>query len=343
MPRTTATDKATEKKPAAKPGPKPGAKAAAKVTAKPAVKPAAAPKEPVEKPTRNIGEVETGVETTLGALPKGLSDILPDRMREILDAAKPDTKVIRFGSASLPNELGYVRVYSEEQLKLILDPLELPQGYVQLESNKTLGSKSFYIHTLKLPAHPKQGEYTDALRDAYDVAISEALRDGGFADFVPAAVPSVGVVEEINPMVRSMMPIHGRLRRQSQQYTVRPIGESWNRNSMYVETTNGQTAFRFVLDNLIEVSTSRSAVNAAIEQGTLLVTVTVGEREYTAAVFLDQYPVSLALLDQNDLLSYLNDAVRSLLVTSWFDKLIGDAVVTAFDTKFVYVGNKATA
>lgn len=325
MPRTTATDKATEKKPAAKPGPKPGAKAAAKATAKPAVKPAAA-KEPVVKPTRNIGEVE------MGDLPKGLTDILPEDMLRILGEAKPDTKTIGYGKAALPNDLGYIRVYSVEQLRNNLDPAYLPHGVVKLESSKTLGSKKFYIHTQKMPHHPQPGEYTQALREAYDATISEALRDGGFADYVPAAVATIGVVQEYNPMALSMLSMHDRPRlgRPERLYDPSPIGEGHKRNTMFICTREGETKFTFVLDNRIKVSTSLSAVNRAIALGLHLVTLTIGERNFTAAVELDNYPISLATLDQTLLLEYLNDAVRALLVTAWFDKLIGDVVVSEF-------------
>jgi hypothetical protein len=323
--------KAATKPAAKKPGPKPGAKAAA---AKAAVKPV------VEKATRNIGEAEVGLKTSLDDLPKGLTDILPDAMLEILDTTKGDAKVVNFGVGTLPNDLGFVRVYAEDKLVTITDPEHLPRGWVTLESNKTLGSKVFYIHTTKLPGHPQEGEYTTALRNAYDVAISEALRDAGYSDFIPAAVATIGVVEEFNPMLVNMESIHSRLRRQrrpDQQYLTRPIGEHYNRNTMSVLTRNGETDYMFVLDNLMEVNTSRAAVNQAIERGHQLVIVTIGERSFTAAVTLESYPISLNTLNQTLLLEYLNDAVRALLVTAWFDKMITDVVVTEFNTKFAYV------
>lgn len=329
----------------AKPGPKPGAKAAA---AKPAVKPAtkataakpAATKEPIQKETSNIGEVE------MGDLPKGLTDILPEEMLRILGEAKPDVKEVNFGIGTLPNDLGFVRVYAEDKLVTITDPEHLPRGFVTLESNKTLGSKVFYIHTTKLPGHPAEGEYTTALRNAYDVAISEALRDAGYSDFIPAAVATIGTVEEFNPMLASVEPMHRRTRRLGpppQQYLARPIGEHYNRNTMSVLTRNGETDYMFVLDNLMEVNTSRAAVNQAIERGHQLVIVTIGERSFTAAVTLESYPISLSTLNQTLLLEYLNDAVRALLVTAWFDKMITDVVVTEFNTKFTYVTTAPTA
>lgn len=332
MPRTTATPKPEVKKPAgAKPGPKPGAKAPA---AKPAVKPAtkataakpASPKEPVQKETRNIGEVE------MGDLPKGLIDILPEEMLRILGEAKPDVKEVNFGIGTLPNDLGFVRVYPQEKLVTITDPEHLPHGFVRLESNKTLGSKLFYIHTMKMAGHPEQSEYTNALRDAYDVAISEALRDGGWGDFVPSAIATIGVVQEISPMALSMYSLHERprLQRPDQLYSTRPVGDYRNRNTLSVCTRSGETDFMFILDNLMEVNTSNSSVQHAIAMGYHLVTVTIGERNFTASVTMDNYPLPLTHLNQTLLLEYLNDAVRALLVTAWFDKLVGDVVVSEF-------------
>lgn len=311
-------------------GAKPGAKAAA---AKPATKPAAkataakpaAPKEPVQKETRNIGEVE------MGDLPKGLTDILPEEMLRILGEAKPDVKEVNFGIGTLPNDLGFVRVYPQEKLVTITDPEHLPHGFVRLESNKTLGSKLFYIHTMKMTGHPEQSEYTNALRDAYDVAISEALRDGGWADFVPSAIATIGVVQEISPW-SSMYSLHEhpRLQRPDQLYSTRPVGDYRNRNTLSVCTRSGETDFMFILDNLMEVNTSNNSVQHAIAMGYHLVTVTIGERNFTASVTMDNYPLSLTHLNQTLLLEYLNDAVRALLVTAWFDKLVGDVVVSEF-------------
>ncbi|MNY14124.1 hypothetical protein D3C86_1472880 [compost metagenome] len=108
------------------------------------------------------------------------------------------------------------------------------------------------------------------------------------------------------------------------------IGDAFNRNTLSVLTRNGETDFVFIVDNLIEVNTQTSAVQNAITLGNLLVTVTIGERKFTGAVSLDGYPETLASLNQTLLLEYLNDAVRALLVTAWFDKLVGDVVVSPF-------------
>lgn len=306
-------------------GAKPGAKAAAKATA--------------AKPTADASKEPT-LTVELGNLPAGFGSEFN------FDKVADDTKVVNFGVGTLPNDLGFVRVYAEDKLVTITDPEHLPRGWVTLESSKTLGSKVFYIHTTKLPGHPAEGEYTTALRNAYDVAISEALRDAGYSDFIPAAVATIGTVEEFNPMLASMEPMHRRMRRLGpppQQYLARPIGEHYNRNTMSVLTRNGETDYMFVLDNLMEVNTSRAAVNQAIERGHQLVIVTIGERSFTAAVTLESYPISLNTLNQTLLLEYLNDAVRALLVTAWFDKMITDVVVTEFNTKFAYVTTTPSA
>jgi hypothetical protein len=254
-------------------------------------------------------------------------------MLEILDQAGVEAKVINFGTGTLPNDLGYVRVYPVDTLITITDPEHLPHWFVKLESNKTLGSKLFYIHSMKLPGHPQPGAYTDALRDAYDVAISEALRDGGWGDYVPSAIATIGVVQNYNPMFEAMRPLHGerpRLDRREQLYSTRPIGDRHNRNTMTVLHRGNETDFIFILDNMMEVNTTRSAINTAIDIGHHLVTMTIGERSFTAAVTLDNYPVSLGTLNQTLLLEYLNDAVRALLVKAWFDKLIGEPVISEF-------------